>query len=64
MDFLGNTSSPADPDIWMKQAQKDDGTQSWQYILLYDDFVVVISHQPKKVMLQEIDKYFVIKPVS
>ena len=63
-DFLGNTSCPTDPIIWMKQAQKDDGIQYWQYILLHVDDVLVISHQPKKVILQEIGKYFVIKPGS
>ena len=48
----------------MKQAQKDDRTQYWWYIVLYVDDVFIISHQPKKVILQEIGKYFVIKPGS
>ena len=29
-DFLGNPSCLAHHNIWMKQAQKDDGTQYWQ----------------------------------
>ena len=31
---------------------------------MYVDYVLVISHQPKKVILLEIGKYFVIKPGS
>jgi hypothetical protein len=43
MHHLKFTSCPADPDIWMREAQKDDGTQYWEYILLYCDDALVVS---------------------
>ena len=34
MQHLGFHSCPADPDIWMRPAQKDDGSSYWEYVLL------------------------------
>ena len=48
----------------MKEAQKDDRTKYWQFILLYVDNVLVVSHQPAHVIFNEIGKYFVIKKGS
>ena len=64
MTFLRYKSCPADPDIWIKEAQKDDGTKYWQFILLYVDNVLVVSYQPAHVILNDIGKYFVIKKGS
>ena len=63
MTHLGFTSCLADPDIWMRKAQKDDGSQYWEYVLLYVDDAC-ISMNPEQVLKNEIGKYFFIKPKS
>ena len=64
MDHLGFKSCPADPDVWMRPAIKADGSQCWEYVLLYTDDVLVISEQGEHILRQEIGKYFVLKPES
>jgi hypothetical protein len=46
----GYQSCYADPDVWMKPNTKPDGFKYWEYILVYVDDVLVISHEPQKVM--------------
>jgi hypothetical protein len=46
----GFTSCYADPDIWMRQNCKPDGTKYWEYVLCYVDDILVVSHDPQKVM--------------
>jgi hypothetical protein len=46
----GYQSCYADPDVWMKPNTKPDGFKYWEYVLCYVDDVLVISHDPKKVM--------------
>ena len=46
----GFKSCLADPDIWMKRNRKPDGMEYWEYVLVYVDDVLVISHDPGKVM--------------
>jgi hypothetical protein len=40
----------ADPDVWYRQACKPDGFDYYEYILVYVDDILVISHQVTKVM--------------
>ena len=48
MNFLGFKSCQADPEIWMREAAKTDGTDYWEYGLLYVyDFLVVSDHGEK-----------------
>ena len=54
----------ADPDIWMRLAQKNDGSEYWQYVLLYEDDVLCISMNAENVLQNEIGKYFFITPKS
>jgi hypothetical protein len=46
----GYHSCYADPDVWMKKNTKADGFKYWEYVLCYVDDVLVISHEPQKVM--------------
>jgi hypothetical protein len=46
----GFQSCLADPDVWMKPGVKPDGFRYWQYALCYVDDVLVISHEPQKIM--------------
>jgi hypothetical protein len=35
MHHIGFYSCPADPDVWMRSAIKSDGTEVYEYVLLY-----------------------------
>ena len=64
MAHLGFVSCQADPNIWMREAQKDEGTEYWEYVLLYVDDTLCISMNAENVVCNEIGKYFFIKPKS
>jgi hypothetical protein len=42
--------SLADPDVWMQSSTKDCGFEYYEYILVYVDDLLVISHAPKPIM--------------
>ena len=54
MEHLGYESCLADPDV---------GTPYWEYMLLYTDDCLAVSHLPKKA-LEGLGKYFTLKPKS
>ena len=64
MEFLGFESCKADPDVWMRPAVKADGSEYWEYVLLYCDDALVISENGEKVLRDEIGKYFELKEES
>ena len=64
MEHLNFKSCLADPDIWMREAKKDDGTPYWEYVLLYVDDVLCISQDGTKVINDEIGRYFYVKEGS
>ena len=66
MHHLQFKSCLADPDVWMRKAQrKDNGTPYWEYILLYcDDAPLVVSMNGEKLLREEVRKYFVLKEKS
>ena len=61
MEHLNFVLCKADQDFWMGEAQKDDGTLYWEYILLYVDDVLCISMDPESILNREIGKYFCVK---
>jgi Reverse transcriptase (RNA-dependent DNA polymerase) len=48
-DF-GYTSCRADPDTWMKPKTKPNGDRYWEYVLVYVNNILCISHEPSKFM--------------
>lgn len=65
MNHLGFEPCKADPDLWMRKAIKpSDGTEYWEYVLLYVDDALCISHRPNEVLEKEIGKYWIMKPNS
>ncbi len=48
MDHMGYKSCLADPDLWMREAKLDNGTDYYEFISLYVDDCSVISQHPKK----------------
>ena len=47
---LGYRSCFADPDVWMCPGAKPCGFCYWEYILVYVEDILVISHDPSKSM--------------
>ena len=43
-------SCPANPDVWMRPNVKPDGSHYWEYVLVYVDDALAISHDPKSIM--------------
>jgi len=64
MTHMGFQSCKADPDIWMRPAQKDDGSTYWEYVLLYVDDALCISMNAENILCKEIGKGFYVKEGS
>ena len=64
MHFLGFSSCPADPDVWMRPAIKSDGTKVYDYVLIYTDDTLVISENAESILRNEMGKYFELKQES
>ena len=47
LDFV---PSKGDPDVWMRPATKPDGYKYYEYILIYVDDILCLSHQADKIM--------------
>jgi hypothetical protein len=64
MNHLGFTPCRADPDVWMRPALKGDGSEYWEYVLIYTDDTSVISENGEQLLRNEIGKYFELKEES
>jgi len=64
MRHLGFESCLADPDVWMRPALKADGTQYWEYLLLYTDDVLAVSTDGERLLRSGVGKYFELKESS
>ena len=64
MRHLNFISCPADPDVWMRPAKKADGTEYYEYVLLYTDDALVIAEDPERILRDQIGKYFKLKENS
>jgi hypothetical protein len=64
MDHLGWMPCLADRDLWMKEETRpDDGVKYWAYNLIYVDDILCV-HQDPGTSLDQIYKYFKMKPGS
>ena len=64
MRHLDYVSCPADPDLWMRPATKEDGSQYYSYILLYTDDTLLIDCDAENVLRNQLGKYFELKEES
>jgi hypothetical protein len=64
MNHLKFKPCKGDPDVWMREAVKDDGTTYWEYVLLYVDDALCIGMNPEKTLRSEIGKFFYLKKGS
>ena len=53
----GFEDTKADPDVWRRSATKKDGTKYYELALIYVDDILVVSENPKPVMLQISEKF-------
>ena len=58
MHHLGYESCKADPELWMRAAKKKDGTEYWEYDLLYTYDVKVVSERCDKFLRNKLGNYF------
>ena len=63
MEALNHLPCRSYPDVWMRKARKSDGTEYYEYMLLYVYDCLAISDTPKEAVLQ-LDKFFKIQPSS
>jgi hypothetical protein len=64
MLHIGFRSCPADPDVWMRSAIKSDGTEVYEYVLLYTDDALSIGVEAESILRKEIGNYFELKEKS
>ena len=60
---MGYRSCPADPDLWLKEQTDTKGNRYYAYILCYVDDLLVVHHNPKRVM-DRINSFLPLKPDS
>jgi hypothetical protein len=60
---LGYTSCFADNDVWMRPNQKPNGFKYYEYVLIYTDDILSISHDPLDV-LTKLDQHYILKKDS
>ena len=54
----------ADPDVWLRpQVRPSDGFQYYEYVLVYIDDILCVSHDPRSIM-NDLEKRYTIKPES
>ena len=63
MEALNYLPCRADTDVWISKARKYDGTEYYEYMLLYVDDCLALSETPKESVFQ-LDKFFKMKPNS
>ena len=64
MSEMGFESCKADPDVWLRPGTKPDGSEYWQYVLLYVDDIIAIMEEPEKFIRTELGARFNIKEKS
>jgi hypothetical protein len=64
MRHLDFKSCPADPDVWMRAAKQPNGSNHYEYILLYTDDALVVGCNPETILRTELGRYFELKEES
>ena len=50
LDSMSFKSSVADPDVWLRPVVKPDKEEYYEYILVYVDDIISVSHAPMDIM--------------
>ena len=62
-ESLGFSPCRADPDVYLRRATKPDGTQYYEYVFIYIDDVLVLSHRGRDILTM-LDQHYLLKPNS
>ena len=62
MYHIGFRLSHGDPNVWMREDIKYDGSQRWEFVFFYTDDCLCISVNEKYCLKNESGKYF--KPMA
>ena len=58
---MGFETCKADPDVWFWLSVKENGTDYYQYVLLYTDDILAIMENPEAFIRNDLGKRFVVK---
>ena len=61
MQHIQFKSCPDNPDVWMRQVHKSNGSTYYEYVLLYTDGMLVISENVEGILRGELGGYFELK---
>ena len=61
MTELGFQSCKADPYVWFRPSIKSDGTDYYQYVLIYTDDILAIMEEPERFLCDELGNVFTLK---
>ena len=64
MRHLNFQSCLANPDVWMRPAKKADGSEHYEFVLLYTDDCLVVSERGEHLLRTGIGKHFELKEES
>ena len=51
-------SSPADHDVWTRSASKEEGSEFYEYILLYTGNILSVGDNAERAIREKIGRYF------
>ena len=63
LEHIGFKSCKGDPDLWYRPNLKPNGSEIYEYLLVYTDDLLVFGLNPRDI-LRKVDKYFKLKPES
>ena len=58
---LGFVSSLADPDVWLRAAKQADGSEYYEYALVYTDDLLLLSEKPI-LLMKSLEETYTVKP--
>ena len=64
MNEMGFKSCKVYLNVWFRPATKSDGTDYYQYVLLYNVDILAIMQDPDKFIREGLDSRFIVKPKS
>jgi Reverse transcriptase (RNA-dependent DNA polymerase) len=60
---MGFSACMGDPDVWLRKAVKPGGFQYYEYVLVYVDDILAVSHNPQ-VIMDSLSKHYTLKQGS
>ena len=58
---MGFKTSQADRDMWLRSQIKPDGTKYYEYLVVYVDDILIVSHAPQEIVKQILNQPYELK---